>query len=55
MVVPAAEDARHRSRWTDLEEELLTALEESLLPDEAANIEACDAWLIAARRADMRA
>jgi predicted nucleotidyltransferase len=53
LTVSAAEDARHRSRWVELENMLGAALAESQLPEEPPNTQQCEAWLVAARRAAM--
>ena len=43
-------DARHTARWDELDAYIQTALTESTLPDEPANREAMDAWVVNRRR-----
>lgn len=43
-------DAVHRRAWTGLEQALQAALEQSPLPEAAANEAECEAWLVALRR-----
>ena len=44
--LPADLDAKHRARWPSLEAMLEDALAETALPDEPANVDAVDAWLV---------
>lgn len=49
--VPPDVDAAHRARWADLGAALSAARMESPLPDEPANTDACERWLVETRLA----
>lgn len=51
LTISPADDARHRSRWPELEGALEAALADSPLPDEPTNAQDCDAWLVGVRQA----
>lgn len=47
--LPEDLDAKHRARWPKLEGMLDEAVATSPLPDEPANVDAIDAWLVERR------
>ncbi len=51
---PADLDAHLRAGWPDMAARLEAARESSPLPEEAPNTAACERWLIALRRQDLR-